>query len=83
MSRTQSTPSRLLLDASSLHGGPLTSGGSASGSPFGPIGATLLAQGLKGNRSLTHLDVSWNRMGDEGLSALADGVKVWLLGGSR
>jgi hypothetical protein len=48
----------------------------SAGSPFGPIGATLLARGLRSNRVLAHLDLSNNAFGDEGLVALADGIKA-------
>ena len=43
---------------------------------MGSVGATLLARGLAANRSLTYLNLSSNRIDDDGLTALCDAIKV-------
>ena len=67
-----------VLSASFASGAmPLPTSASAhSGSPMGSVGATLLARGLAANRSLTYLNLSSNRIDDDGLTALCDAIKV-------
>ena len=48
---------------------------SLRGNSFGTEGAKPLADALRVNSGLTHLDVTYNQLGEDGRSVLSDAVK--------